>query len=156
MYFFTKSTIGAPLGVLSDFMYEFANANDDEKLKVGKKIDVIKAGTKDEIGVVFDSSKKMVHSIEEYIGRIEEEQKLQTELEVAKQSSEAKSIFLSNMSHEIRTPINAVLGMNEMILREDISDEVAEDAENSEGRHGCAIRRNGCTRGGLLPFYTDG
>ena len=33
-------------------------------------------------------------------------------------SSEAKSIFLSNMSHEIRTPINAVLGMNEMILRE--------------------------------------
>ena len=31
--------------------------------------------------------------------------------------SEAKSSFLSNMSHEIRTPINAVLGMNEMILR---------------------------------------
>ncbi len=31
---------------------------------------------------------------------------------------EAKSRFLSNMSHEIRTPINAVLGMNEMILRE--------------------------------------
>ena len=33
-------------------------------------------------------------------------------------ASEAKSSFLSNMSHEIRTPINAVLGMNEMILRE--------------------------------------
>ena len=32
--------------------------------------------------------------------------------------SEAKTSFLSNMSHEIRTPINAVLGMNEMILRE--------------------------------------
>ncbi len=31
---------------------------------------------------------------------------------------EAKTRFLSNMSHEIRTPINAVLGMNEMILRE--------------------------------------
>jgi signal transduction histidine kinase len=30
----------------------------------------------------------------------------------------AKSEFLANMSHEIRTPINAVLGMNEMILRE--------------------------------------
>ena len=30
----------------------------------------------------------------------------------------AKSAFLSNMSHEIRTPINAVLGMNEMVLRE--------------------------------------
>lgn len=31
---------------------------------------------------------------------------------------EAKSRFLYNMSHEIRTPINAILGMNEMILRE--------------------------------------
>jgi signal transduction histidine kinase len=33
-------------------------------------------------------------------------------------ANEAKSSFLANMSHEIRTPINAVLGMNEMILRE--------------------------------------
>ncbi len=33
-------------------------------------------------------------------------------------ASEAKSSFLSNMSHEIRTPINAILGMNEVILRE--------------------------------------
>lgn len=33
-------------------------------------------------------------------------------------ASQAKSDFLAKMSHEIRTPINAVLGMNEMILRE--------------------------------------
>ncbi|MBQ1548724.1 MAG: response regulator [Lachnospiraceae bacterium] len=33
-------------------------------------------------------------------------------------ANEAKSRFLANMSHEIRTPINAVLGMDEMILRE--------------------------------------
>ena len=33
-------------------------------------------------------------------------------------ANEAKSAFLSNMSHEIRTPINAILGMNEMVLRE--------------------------------------
>ena len=33
-------------------------------------------------------------------------------------ASQAKSAFLANMSHEIRTPINAVLGMDEMILRE--------------------------------------
>ncbi len=37
----------------------------------------------------------------------------------AESSNRAKSDFLANMSHEIRTPINAVLGMNEMILRED-------------------------------------
>ncbi len=39
-------------------------------------------------------------------------------------ASEAKSSFLANMSHEIRTPINAVLGMNEMILRECKEDHV--------------------------------
>ncbi len=39
-------------------------------------------------------------------------------LESARQASEAKTDFLANTSHEIRTPINAVLGMNEMILRE--------------------------------------
>lgn len=48
--------------------------------------------------------------------------KLNREYENAKdeaiRANEAKSLFLSNMSHEIRTPINAVLGMNEMILRE--------------------------------------
>jgi len=36
----------------------------------------------------------------------------------AESANDAKSDFLANMSHEIRTPINAVLGMNEMILRE--------------------------------------
>jgi len=38
----------------------------------------------------------------------------------AEKSNAAKSEFLANMSHEIRTPINAVLGMNEMILRESL------------------------------------
>ena len=39
---------------------------------------------------------------------------------IAEQASEAKSEFLANMSHEIRTPINAVMGMNEMIMRESL------------------------------------
>lgn len=38
--------------------------------------------------------------------------------EIAQQANCAKSDFLANMSHEIRTPINAVLGMDEMIIRE--------------------------------------
>lgn len=42
--------------------------------------------------------------------------------------SKSKEAFFANMSHEIRTPITAIIGLNEMILREDISDEVAEDA----------------------------
>ena len=44
--------------------------------------------------------------------------------EEAEQANQAKSIFLANMSHEIRTPINAVLGMDEMILRESNEKEI--------------------------------
>ncbi|MCR5746502.1 MAG: DegV family EDD domain-containing protein [Lachnospiraceae bacterium] len=42
--------------------------------------------------------------------------------------NKAQNRFFSSMSHEIRTPINTIIGLNEMILREDVSDEVAEDA----------------------------
>lgn len=38
-------------------------------------------------------------------------------IEKTESANRAKSDFLSNMSHEIRTPINAILGMDEMILR---------------------------------------
>lgn len=48
----------------------------------------------------------------------------------ARQAATSKSLFLSNMSHEIRTPINAVLGMNEMILRESRDPEILGYAEN--------------------------
>ena len=48
----------------------------------------------------------------------------------AESASEAKSSFLSNMSHEIRTPVNAILGMNEMILRECGDEAVIEYSEN--------------------------
>ena len=43
---------------------------------------------------------------------------------------EAQAMFLANMSHEIRTPINAVIGMNEMILRESRDEEVKRYAQN--------------------------
>ncbi len=35
-----------------------------------------------------------------------------------KEANAAKGIFLSNMSHEARTPINAILGYNEMVMKE--------------------------------------
>ena len=43
---------------------------------------------------------------------------LESMAEEAQAANQAKSAFLSHMSHEIRTPINAILGMDEMILRE--------------------------------------
>ena len=42
--------------------------------------------------------------------------------EDVKKANSVKARFLANMSHEIRTPINTIMGMNEMILREDSTD----------------------------------
>ncbi len=44
--------------------------------------------------------------------------------------NQAQNRFFSSMSHEIRTPINTIIGLNEMILRETTSDEIAADARN--------------------------
>ena len=67
-----------------------------------------------------------------------EKAKLTAALEKAKQEAEsanqAKTQFLARMSHEIRTPVNAVIGMNEMILRESSEAEIrnyAHDVKNS-------------------------
>ena len=60
----------------------------------------------------------------------EVQQKLKASAKAALNAGQAKSQFLAQMSHEIRTPINAVLGMNEMILRESNEKDIREYAEN--------------------------
>ena len=50
----------------------------------------------------------------------------------ADEANRSKSEFLANMSHEIRTPINAVVGMNEMILREADDASIQEYSRNIE------------------------
>ncbi len=56
--------------------------------------------------------------------------KLVQAAEEAVAAGQAKSRFLAQMSHEIRTPINAVLGMNEMILRESNDENIKDYAGN--------------------------
>ena len=62
---------------------------------------------------------------------VEEAIKQEAELtRVANAASQAKSDFLMNMSHEICTPINAVMGMNQMILRDSDSPAVSNYSRN--------------------------
>ncbi len=56
--------------------------------------------------------------------------KLASDNLMANEASKAKSQFLANMSHEIRTPLNAILGFDELILRDSVNEQVIEYANS--------------------------
>ena len=112
--------IAKPIIGITDAMDAFTNSADDneKRRKTAYHIANMHIKTNDEIELLYKSLVKTTTEVTNYIDRMQEEQQLREDLRVAKASSEAKSNFLSNVSHEIRTPINAVLGLDEMILRE--------------------------------------
>lgn len=64
----------------------------------------------------------------------EENARAKKETERAENLSLAQNRFFSSMSHEIRTPINSILGLNELILRDEAaSDEIVKDALGIQG-----------------------
>lgn len=72
-------------------------------------------------GLIFLLLFDILNTIREIVAMERQKQK-------ALSASEQKDRFLANMSHEIRTPINAVLGMDAMILRESKEEKTREYA----------------------------
>ena len=65
-----------------------------------------------------------------YLQKAREAKHLEHEKDLSDSANQAKSEFLSSMSHEIRTPINAIMGMNEMVIRESKDKNILEYSEN--------------------------
>jgi len=73
------------------------------------------------VGTILKSLMKIYE--EEYKVNIRQNEELE-------RNSDAKNVFFANISHEIRSPINAIIGLNEMIMRNHPSGETWEYAQD--------------------------
>jgi signal transduction histidine kinase/DNA-binding response OmpR family regulator len=66
--------------------------------------------------------------VSELNGRLEDSLELAQQLTAEAQAANiAKREFLANMSHEIRTPMNGIIGMVDLLLQDDLSEDMRED-----------------------------
>ena len=117
-----------PIADMSRVVRNFAKSQGEDLQMDLNLVHDLKIDTADEIEDLYNAFRITVTTTVGYINYIKMQRNFEEDLEVAKEANAAKSRFLSNMSHEIRTPINAVLGFDEMIIRESTTPSITEYA----------------------------
>ena len=115
---YAQRRIARPIRSLSKAVTGIYNSNDIDINANVKEVHDLHLSTGDEIEELYHAVDLTIYRLMEYIELVKTRQNIEDQLNIEKSANEAKSRFLSNISHEIRTPINAVLGFDEMILRE--------------------------------------
>lgn len=96
-------------------------------LKAGliqQKVNDLNAGLQEEVRAQTDNLEKANQQLREEIDvRIKNEEELIIAKDEAIQGAVIKDQFLSNMSHEIRTPLNGIIGMTNILLETEMSEE---------------------------------
>lgn len=131
---YAQSRIVRPITSMAASMRDFCNVDDASRENELKKVTKLPIHNDDEIGELYDALCNMATRITGFVDQMREKERLQADLMIAKKSSENKTNFLSSVSHELRTPINAVLGLDEMILRESEDENIlgyASDIQNA-------------------------
>ncbi|MBP5157318.1 MAG: hypothetical protein ILP18_05555, partial [Treponema sp.] len=117
---FAVTQIANPIRMMATGMKSFTRSTIGGAKLEGEDTDIagLDIRTGDEIQDLYEELKSTAAQLSDYIDSLQREQDLKEAVRVEKAANQAKTSFLSSMSHEIRTPINAVLGLDEMILRE--------------------------------------
>ena len=127
---YAQRRIADPIRALSKAVSNIYNSNDQKINTNVNELHNLEIDTDDEIEDLYHSVDLTFYKLVEYIELVKARQTIEDQLMSERSANEAKSRFLSNISHEIRTPINAVLGFDEMILRQSSDPEVLKYASD--------------------------